>query len=341
MTTIYEDLRDLFFNPRYSDLKIVCQDGTEFRVHCMVISLHSPILASMITESKDSHGQTILRIELPDVDFTTLYMMLQFFYGGDYNDYENVGSFHFPSYVIFMTPEQIDASLETLPCFRVGSTTENGSVDDDYDNTGEPDGSQNKNGDEGTGEAEESCLDVRNHNKGSQTQEPGGDENTDRDDRRDRTFQGHNLFDSLNVYCVASRFNISPLKLLARDRFYRTAEKVLMFSPNIIDEKEARWLTHDDQRIYRSKLAKAVFDDFPQAVRELYETVPESDTMMRAIPPMIIAAGYNSDEFRDSVKPLLEQYPDLVLAVVECMRMPHSGLWSEPSLADSEDGSIR
>lgn len=46
--------------------------------------------------------------------------------------------------------------------------------------------------------------------------------------------------------------------------------------------------------------------------------------MMRAIPPMLIAAGYNNDGFRNHMKPLLEKYPDLALAVVECMRVPHS-----------------
>ncbi|KAJ8133146.1 hypothetical protein O1611_g480 [Lasiodiplodia mahajangana] len=291
MATIYEGLRDLFYNPRYSDLDIVCRDGGKFK------------------------GQAISQIELPDVEFNTLYMLLQFFYGGNYNDYENIGSFHSPSYVIFKTPEEIDASLEVLPCIHVDLARESAAVDGDYQDEQEQGNSESED------EYEESDESDENHSHGDSSS--GDSEDRDKDERLTRTFQGHNLFDSLNVYCLASRFNILPLKLLARDRFYRTAEKVLI-SPNTGNGEEARWWAHDHQRVYREKLARAVFDDFPRAVHELYETVPESDTMMRAIPPMLIAAGYNNDEFRDHMKPLLEKYPDLALAVVECMRMPNS-----------------
>ncbi|KAI1425689.1 hypothetical protein F5Y12DRAFT_746292 [Xylaria sp. FL1777] len=246
-------------------------------------------------------------------------VVLQFLYGGNYNDYETIGSFHAPSYVVFMTPEEIDANLETLPCVHMDSASESNAVDD-YDDDGQEPDSPGSEEDEEDGEDEDSS-DGDTHSEDSQQL---GEDDVDIDDQRTRTFQGHNLFDSLRVYCVASRFNLLPLKLLARDRFYRTAEKVLMFSSGIGNEEEARWWTHDDQRIYRAKLAEAVFEDFPRVVRELYRTIPESDTAMRAIPPMLIAAGYNSDEFRDHMKPLLEEYPDLALAVMECMRTPNS-----------------
>ncbi|KAI1133453.1 hypothetical protein F5Y10DRAFT_287810 [Nemania abortiva] len=321
MATIYEDLRDLLLNPRYSDLNIVCRDGTKLKVHRIVIALHSLVLDSMVTENVDDRGQTISQIELPDVEFNTLYMLLQFLYGGNYKDYENIGSFHSPSYVIFMTPEEIDASLETLPCVRVDLPTEGAAVDGDYSDKQESCSPESEDEYE---ELDENFSDEDGSSESNESRKLGDDENQDRDDRPIRTFQGHNLFDSLRVYCLASRFNILPLKLLARDRFYRTAEKVLMSSPCIGSEEEARWRTHDHQRIYRAKLARAVFDDFPRAMHELYRTVPEADTMMRAIPPMLIAAGYNSDAFRDHMKPLLERYPDVALAVVECMRIPNS-----------------
>ncbi|KAI0102045.1 hypothetical protein GGR51DRAFT_562966 [Nemania sp. FL0031] len=321
MATIYEDLRELFFNPRYSDLNIVCRDGGRFKVHRLVIALHSPILDSMVVQNQDDDGQIISRIELPDVEFNTLYMLLQFFYGGNYNDYENIGSFHSPSYVIFKTPEEINASLEALPCIYADLTREITAVDGDYEDEQEQGDSESEDEYE---ESDENSSHGDSSSESSQGRGLGDDENRDRDGQQIRTFQGHNLFDSLHVYCLASRFNILPLKLLARDRFYRTAEKVLTSSPNAGNEDTTTWWTHDHQRIYQAKLAKAVFDDFPRVIHELYETVPGSDTMMRAIPPMLIAAGYNNDEFRDHMKPLLEKYPDLALAVVECMRMPNS-----------------
>ncbi|TGJ88627.1 hypothetical protein E0Z10_g136 [Xylaria hypoxylon] len=239
MVTTYEVLRDMFFNPRYSDLEIICRDGLRFQVHRVVIALYSPILNSMVTESLSDHGQLVSQIRLPDVDYDTLNMMLQFLYGGNYNDYETTGSFHSPSYVICMTPEEIDADLETLPCFHVGSTTEDITIDDDYDG-GHNSGSLDSE------DEDEAVDDTSSH--GDTQSESGRNqelEDVDIDDRRTRTFQGHSLFDSLRVYCVASRFNILPLKLLARHRFYRTAEKVLMFSSSIGNEKEAKWWTHD------------------------------------------------------------------------------------------------
>ncbi|KAI0434350.1 hypothetical protein F5Y09DRAFT_357171 [Xylaria sp. FL1042] len=320
MANIYEDLRELFFNPRYSDLEIVCQHGFRFKVHRVVIALNSPVLNALVSTGLNANGQVVSQIELPDVDYAALYMVLQFLYSGNYDDYETVGSFHSPAYVVFMNPEEIEARLKTLPCLHTDSTAEETAVDD-YEEAD----SLGSEGDEEQG-GDESCSNGDTHSEASQDQKQYKEEDKDMDDRRTRTFQGHNLFDSLNVYRLATRFNILPLKLLARDRFYRTAEKVLTYSSNMPNNgEEATWWPHDHQRIYRLKLAKAVFDDFPRMVRELYQTVPESDTTMLAIPPMLIAAGYNDDEFRDHMKPLLEEHPDLALVVVECMRMPNSG----------------
>ncbi|KAI1270838.1 hypothetical protein F5Y07DRAFT_406823 [Xylaria sp. FL0933] len=292
------ELQELFFNARYSDLEIICQHGFRFKVHRVVIALHSPTLNALVSKGLNANGQVVSQIELPDVDYTTLYMMLQFSYGGNYYDYETVGSFHAPASVVFMKPEDIEASLKTLPFLHMELTTE-GAVVDGHE---EMDTLNNEEDEEGT--EDESGSDWDAHSEASQDREHHREEDRD--------------------YCLATRFHILPLQLLARDRFYRTAEKVLTYPFNMANGQEATWRTHDHQRIYRSKLAKAVFDDFPRVVRELYQTVPESDTAMHAIPPMLITAGYNSDEFRDHMKPLLEEYPELALAVVECMRVPNS-----------------
>ncbi|KAI1435223.1 hypothetical protein GGR50DRAFT_703318 [Xylaria sp. CBS 124048] len=329
MAAIYEELRDILFNPRFSDLTIVCEDGICFKTHHKIISLYSTTLTSMITQATDDNGQTVSRIEVPDISSDTIYMVLQFLYGGNYSDYETIGGYHIPSYVAFMGPKEIAASLETLPgglglrseSMSDGVSTVDGDYDDDDDG--------------------EYCdVDMEEDEEEPQEEDPKGEkakvesdsespvdeveEDTDRDDERIRTFQGHNLFDSLRVYCAATRFNIQALKLLARDRFYRTAEKVLMFSYEHDADNEAPWTIYDHQRRYRSRLAGAIFYDFPEVVDELYQTVPESDVVMRTIPAILIAAGYNIDEFRDWMRPLLEKYPDLALAVVECLRTPIS-----------------
>ncbi|KAI8633834.1 hypothetical protein F5Y19DRAFT_471089 [Xylariaceae sp. FL1651] len=331
MASVYQDLLNLLFNPRHSDLTIACQDGIEMKVNRVVVTLHSPVLASMISEYRDDRAQTILRIELPDVEFDTLYMIMQFLYGGNYNDYENTGSLHSPSYVIFMTSEEIDAKLQTLPCLEKVSSIESTSTDGDYENGRHLDSLEYESSDddkEDEEDDEEEGCDEKSFSDGNTQSEPGSSSQCDEvedseHDRRTREFQGHNLFDSLRVYCLASRFGIAPLQLLARDRFYRTAEKVLMYTPDD-SNNEAHWRTHNSQRAYKSQLAKAIYNDFPKVLDELYQTVPESDTMMRLIPPLLIAAGYNNDAFRDKMKPLLEKYPNLALAVLECMRTPYS-----------------
>lgn len=192
-------------------------------------------------------------------------MVLQFLYGGNYTDYETIGSFHSPSNVIFMEQEEVEASLGTLPCLNIDSTTESASADGDYDNEHESESLESKDVDNDE-ESDDGLSDSDSNSESSQSQEVQGAADQDIDDRRTRRFEGHNLFDSLGVYCLATRFNIAPLRLLARDRFYRTAEKVLIFSRNDGNEGERKWWTHDHQRVYRSKLVKAVFDDFPRVV---------------------------------------------------------------------------
>ncbi|KAI0870638.1 hypothetical protein GGS24DRAFT_474629 [Hypoxylon argillaceum] len=258
MPSIYHDLRELLSNPRLYDLEIVCQHGASVKVHRLVIFLQCPLLIEMTTENRVAEGRIISRIELPDVDYDTLYMMLQFFYGGNYSDLENAGSAHYPSYVIFMTMEEIKANLETLPCFDVGLTVEDAVADGDYDD-GEGLGHLETE-EEGGDEDEESEGRLSDGDTSSQSQD------SDRDDEEILTFQGDNLIESLKVYCLAQRFNVLPLQLLARDRFYRTAEKVLQFSPDADSADEAPWAAQDDQLIYRSKLAEAVFNSFPRAV---------------------------------------------------------------------------
>ncbi|KAI1824309.1 hypothetical protein F4861DRAFT_531061 [Xylaria intraflava] len=311
MAAIYEELRDMFFNPRHSDLAIVCDDGACFKVHRVIISLYSPVLYKMITEDLEEGGQIVAQIRLSDIHSDIVYMVLQFLYGGNYNDYETIGCFHAPSHVVFMTPKAIGMGLASLPCGPSLWADPVGESTSDY---------------EEEDEEEESCnaedLDDLQSESSLNSQSGDADEDEDRDDERIRTFQGHNLFDSLRVYCAASRFDILALKLLSRDRFYRTAEKVLMYPPGADDKDEEPWLSYDHQRAYRPKLAESIFNDFPRVVDELWQTVPESDTMMRSIPAILIATGYNNNAFRDQMRPVLEKYPDLTLAVLECLRTP-------------------
>ncbi|KAJ8120748.1 hypothetical protein ONZ43_g2626 [Nemania bipapillata] len=250
----------------------------------------------MASKQQHDNGRVVSRIELPDVDSNTLAMVLQFFYGGNYMDTENMAVNHPPSYVVFMPEEEIHDRLATLPCFYANSAVGHPVVDGDYDDNGEEPASEDEAQDE---ELDKSLSHGAASSKGSQDSDRDGE-------------------------LTASRFDIPRLRLLARDRFYRTAEKVLTYSPDDDINEEELLSAQGQPHIYRAQLARSVFDHFPQAVEELYETVPESDMMMRSIPPLLIAAGYNNNAFRDRMQPLLEKYPALALAVVECMRVPPS-----------------
>lgn len=124
----------------------------------------------------------------------------------------------------------------------------------------------------------------------------------------------HSLWTSLRLYVMADGLQLPALALLARDRFYRTAEKVLIYDPNVAGLPEGPWSSK-----LVDTVAGSVYNDFGQVIDELYETIPESDKTMRIIPPLLIAARYHEDTFRDQMRPILEKHPQLALAVLECM----------------------
>ncbi|KAI0148785.1 hypothetical protein GGR57DRAFT_515127 [Xylariaceae sp. FL1272] len=327
--SVYEKLRQLFFSQDGVDLAVVCKGGLKMMAHRTVIKLHSPSLSSMIEEAVDEKGRLISKLNLPDVDYDNFYMVLQFMYGGNYKDSENFGSYSTPSNVVFLTLEEIKEKLRTLPCeiLELNAASEL-LPDENY----EPDARDfydlRDYHPEKFDREDDISYYVDDDDLGAEPSDSGNEED---DGGRSRSFQAHNLFDSLRVYNLAGRFGITPLMLIARDRFYRTAEKVLLHAPDD-GGKSKPWLTHDQQRLYRAKLIKAVYDDFAQVCEEVYETVHASDPM-RLIPTLLIAAGYNNDAFRENMRPLLEKYPDLALAVVECMRIPNA----EDSTSNSID----
>ncbi|KAI1270460.1 hypothetical protein F5Y18DRAFT_434835 [Xylariaceae sp. FL1019] len=320
--SVYEKLLKKFYTQDGANVVVVCREGAEVLAHYAVFKNHSPILLSMMEKTVDEKGRLIFKIELPDVDFHDFYMVLQWLYGGNYKDYDNFGSYNAPSNVLSLNWEEIDEKLQMLPCDTLELNLESELYPDkDYEPDPleipplqEPWSGKYDEKDDISYYVEDDALGTEPADKGDEEDDGG----------RSRSFEGHNLFDSLRVYNLARRFGLRPLMLIARDRFYRTAEKVLLHLPDGKRKPKVMppWVTHDQQRVYRAKLIKAVYDDFPKVCEEVYDTVPYYDPM-RQIPTMLIAAGYNNKAFREHMRPLLEMYLGLEPFVVECARIPN------------------
>jgi len=98
----------------------------------------------------------------------------------------------------------------------------------------------------------------------------------------------HNLFTSLRVYVMADKFGVPALKLLARERFYRTAE-----------------------RIYTT------CEDFPAVVDEMYRSTPPTDVAMREIACRLIANQYSEEKaLRERIVPVMLEHGDLAVGVL-------------------------
>ncbi|KAI1502591.1 hypothetical protein F5X99DRAFT_153070 [Biscogniauxia marginata] len=264
MASIYAHLRDLLRSEEYCDIKLRLSTGI-IHHHRAVIS-QSPVFKSMITSTPVGS-----QIDLSSEDAYIMFRVIQFLYNGTYYDYEYINVDR-PSYVVFMSPEKVERKLQTLPCAT--KDLDYGDEDDDGDYIFEEKG--DSDGDSLDGDAKSM------------------DEELEHDLSDDKVLRPRlpNLLTSLQVYVMAAKYEIPALKLLARDRFYRTAEKVLLFCPN----KNQETVKADPlASLESSPIMKGIYNEFYEAVDELYETVPESDETMRSIPALLIAAKYHGD----------------------------------------------
>jgi hypothetical protein len=101
----------------------------------------------------------------------------------------------------------------------------------------------------------------------------------------------HSLFTSLRVYVMADKFAVPALKLLARERFYRTAESIY-----------------------------TTCEDFPAVVDEMYRSTPPTDVAMREIPCRLIANQYCGEKaLRERMVPVMREHGDFAVGVLHYM----------------------
>jgi hypothetical protein len=86
---------------------------------------------------------------------------------------------------------------------------------------------------------------------------------------------------------MADKYDVPALKLLARDRFYRTAE--------------VSWTTAEC---------------FPDVVDELYSCTPDTDLAMREIVCRLVGNSVHNNEARERMEPVMRKHGDFAVGVM-------------------------
>jgi hypothetical protein len=247
-------------------------------------------------------------VDLPDDDPYILERLLQFLYTGNYEDSE-YPILNKASSSATMTPEEVQEELDQAPGIDTagvgdghGGVLETQSRDPTSASEERNDESDENDGDyipEEDGEDEDEEQSEIEYND---FDESGGDDYAPNLGASPqvvhRTDWPHNLFTSLRVYVMADKFGVPALKLLARERFYRTAETIY-----------------------------TTCEDFPAVVDEMYHSTPPTDVAMREIPCRLIANQYCEEKaLRERIVPVMREHADLAVGVLHYMMVFFCGI---------------
>ncbi|KAI9771147.1 MAG: hypothetical protein M1840_002498 [Geoglossum simile] len=306
MASIYASLASLLFEDKYSDLTITC-GGRTFRAHRAVVCPQAPFFDKACDGSfKESISQVI---DLPDDDPYILERFLQFLYKGTYEDGE-YPVLNRPSLSATMTPEEVQEELDQPLGIDTSSVSDGqGEVPETMsrDPTHTPAGRDDARGGGGADheeeeeeEKEEEYDDDENKDQSeieyNEFDESGGNDHAanlagDTEGVLHQTDWPHSLFTSLRVYVMADKFGVRALKLLARERFYRTAERIYV-----------------------------TCEDFPAVVDEMYRSTPPNDIAMREIPCRLVANQYFEEKaLKERMDPVMREHGELAVGVINYM----------------------
>jgi hypothetical protein len=204
-------------------------------------------------------------------------MFLQFLYTGNYEDSEYPNIKNRPSSPAIMSSGEVEENLANpAGDLQVCSVL---SDDDVEDGSFDPDAQEEE---ENSIEQEE--VEQYEHNEF----EEGGDYRSDEGLQPFKTDYAHSMFTSIRVYAIADKFDVLALKLLARERFYRSVERHAIHAT-----------------------------DFPSVVEELFTTTSPEDILMREIPCRLIGNIYGTDKkFDEGLQPVMRKHGDLALGVL-------------------------
>ncbi|KAH8811099.1 hypothetical protein F5884DRAFT_830995 [Xylogone sp. PMI_703] len=324
-TALYSSIEKLLFNEKFSDMIIRC-GGRDFKAHRAVVCTQSSFFDKALTGGFQEGSSDVVELREDDPDVVERF--LQFLYTGNYEDgeYPTLGK---PSVVTMMTPEEVSEDLGVIPGLSDLGSIDNKAIQipestEELANFGVPDSGQNEAVDENqppvTGDATRDQSDIGDSDyeqppsEGSNAEPPeeyneffGYSDRSDTDESEpvpngpvwedpvviaNHAKNGpRNMFLSLRLYIMADKYDVPTLKLLARDRFYRTAE-----------------ITWRD------------YDDFPDVVDELYTCTPDADLAMREIVCRLVGSSVaEEDDQRARFDAVMRKHGDFAVGVMAYM----------------------
>ncbi|KAK1994716.1 POZ domain-containing protein [Colletotrichum falcatum] len=311
-TSIFTALSGLFLSNKYADMTITC-NGSTFKAHRAIVCSQSSFFDKAFSAPfMEAASGTI---DLPEDDPTILRRLLEFLYTGNYDDGVTpmLGR---PSAISMLQPDEVADELDAAtdvesPVRRrkVPRKTRNGSKhpgrwaanrygggddessEDDSDyydrerSSAEPEEEYNEFS--GVTPADEFADDAGDPfiKKSSQPKEEGNDVvdlvKKELYDARD------DLFLHLRLYVMADKYEVPALKLLAQDRFYRSAE--------------VSW---------------EVAGDFPAVVDELYNTTLERHFAMRDIVCRLVGSQVLNEKTRERMGWVMKKHGEFAVGVM-------------------------
>ncbi|EQB49155.1 hypothetical protein CGLO_11548 [Colletotrichum gloeosporioides Cg-14] len=336
-TCIFTALSGLFLSEKYADMTITC-NGSTFKAHRAIVCPQSSFFDKAFSASfKEAASGTI---DLPDDEPSIFRRLLQFLYTGNYDDgvTPTLGK---PAAISLLEPDEVADELaapigvedprrgkkvprRTSTSSRHpshsaenpdGSGDDATSVTDDESFSGssgfdpgyirrqpsgiEPEEEYNEFSGENVADELADDADDTINKKLSQSEGAGDDVVTLV--KKELYGARDDLFLHLRLYVMADKYDVPALKLLARERFYRSAE-----------------------------LSWEVADEFPAVVDELYSDTIETHSAMRDIVCRLVGNQVGNVRTRERMEWVMKKHGEFAVGVMNYYILSKDGefAWS-------------
>ncbi|KAE9578527.1 hypothetical protein CGMCC3_g5396 [Colletotrichum fructicola] len=322
-TCIFTALSGLFLSEKYADMTITC-NGSTFKAHRAIVCPQSSFFDKAFSASfKEAASGTI---DLPDDEPSIFRRLLQFLYTGNYDDgvTPTLGK---PAAISLLQPDEVAGELNAPigvedprrgrkvprrtstssrhPSHSAenldGSGDDSTSVTDNESFSGssgfdpgyirrqpsgiEPEEEYNEFSGENVADELADDADDTINKKLSQPEGAGDDVVTLV--KKELYGARDDLFLHLRLYVMADKYDVPALKLLARERFYRSAE-----------------------------LSWEVADEFPAVVDELYSDTIETHSAMRDIVCRLVGNQVGNVRTRERMEWIMKKHGEFAVGVM-------------------------
>ncbi|KAF5488081.1 hypothetical protein K4K60_011915 [Colletotrichum sp. SAR11_57] len=336
-TCIFTALSGLFLPEKYADMTITC-NGSTFKAHRAIVCPQSSFFDKAFSASfKEAASGTI---DLPDDEPSIFRRLLQFLYTGNYDDgvTPTLGK---PAAISLLQPDEVAGELNAPigvedprrgrkvprrtstssrhPSHSAenldGSGDDSTSVTDNESFSGssgfdpgyirrqpsgiEPEEEYNEFSGENVADELADDADDTINKKLSQPEGAGDDVVTLV--KKELYGARDDLFLHLRLYVMADKYDVPALKLLARERFYRSAE-----------------------------LSWEVADEFPAVVDELYSDTIETHSAMRDIVCRLVGNQVGNVRTRERMEWVMKKHGEFAVGVMNYYILSKDGefAWS-------------